>query len=119
MITTHIIFFKSLRDNQQIEYLGKQLNCLQLLKEAYKLSTVRAYGHLIIDLDPKTSHGLRLSSCLIGPEPSLSYIPSEEVVVTPNTNEKEKLAYAEALVHQQQPQIEKQENFLSQIFLLN
>ena len=34
--TTHIILFKSLRDIQQIEYLGKQLNCLQLIKEAYK-----------------------------------------------------------------------------------
>ena len=31
--TTHIILFKSLRDIQQIEYLGKQLNCLQLIKK--------------------------------------------------------------------------------------
>ena len=55
--TTHIILFKSLRDIQQIEYPGKQLNCLQLLKNAYKLATAEPYGHLIIDLDPKTSQG--------------------------------------------------------------
>ena len=48
--TTHIILFKSLRDIQQIEYLGKQLNCLQLLKDAYKLATAQPYGHLIVDL---------------------------------------------------------------------
>ena len=96
--TTHIVLFKSLRDIQQIEYLGKQLNCLQLLKDAYKLATAQPYGHLIIDLDPKTSQGLRFSSQLIGPEPSVFYIPSEEAVITPITNEKETFAYAEALV---------------------
>ena len=63
--TTHIILFKSLRDIQQIEYLGKPLNCLQLLKDAYKLATAEAYGHLIIDLDPKSSQGLRLHHKLL------------------------------------------------------
>ena len=65
--TTHIVLFKSLRDIQQIEYLGKQLNCLQLLKDAYKLATAQPYGHLIIELDPKTSQSLQFSSQLIGP----------------------------------------------------
>ena len=95
--TTHIILFKTLRDIQQIEYLGKQLNCLQLLKDANKVATAQPYGHLIIDLDPKTSQGLRFSFQLIGPEPSIFYIPSEEAVVTPITNEKEKLVYAQAM----------------------
>ena len=31
--TRHIKLFKSLRDIQQIEYLGKQLNCLQFIKK--------------------------------------------------------------------------------------
>ena len=74
--TTHIILFKSLRDIQQIEYLGKQLNCLQLIKEAYKLATAEPFGHFIIDLDPKTSQGLRFASHIIGPNPSIFYIPS-------------------------------------------
>ena len=95
--TAHIILFKSLRDIQQIEYLGKQLNCLQLLKDAYKLATTQPYGHLIIDLDPKTSQGLRFASQIIGPDPSIFYIASEEAVVTPITNEKETFAYAQAM----------------------
>ena len=87
--STHIILFKSLRDIQQIEYLGKQLNCLQLLKDAYKLATAQSYRHLIVDLDPKTSQGLRFSSQFIGPELSVFYIPSEEAIVTPITNERD------------------------------
>ena len=87
-----------MRDIQQIEHLGKQSNCLQLLKDAYKLATAQPYRHLIIELDLKTSHGLRFSSQLIGPEPSVFYIPSEEAVITPITNEKETFAYAEVLV---------------------
>ena len=94
--TTHIIVFKSLRDIQQIEYLGKQLNCLQLIKEAYKLATAEPFGHLIIDLDPKTSQGLRFAPHIIGPNPSIFYIPSEEAIVTPITNEK-KIAFAQAM----------------------
>ena len=99
--TTHIIFFKSLRDIQQIEYLGKQFNCLQLLKDAYKLATAQPYGHLVIDLDPKTSQGLQFSSQLIVHEPSVFYISSEEAIITPITNEKEILNFAEALVRRQ------------------
>ena len=95
--TTHIILFKSLRDIQQTEYLGKQLNCLQLLKDAYKLATAEPYGHLIIDLNPKTSQGLRFASEIIGPDPSICYIPAQEAVITPITNEKETLAYAQAM----------------------
>ena len=95
--TTHIISFKSLRDIQQIEYLGKQLNCLQLIKEAYKLATTEPFGHLMIDLDPKTIQGLRFSSQLIGPDPSIFYISSPEAVITATTNEKETFAYAQAM----------------------
>ena len=95
--TTHIILFKLLRDIQQIEYLGKQLNCLQLIKEAYKLATAEPFGHLINDFDPKTSQGLRFASHIIGPNSSIFYIPSEEAVVTPITNEKETFAFAQAM----------------------
>ena len=95
--TTHIILLKSLRDIQQIEYLRKQLNCLQLIKEAYKLATTEPLGHLMIDLDPKTSQGLRFSSHLIGPDPSIFYISSPEAVIPTITNEKETFAYAQAM----------------------
>ena len=95
--TTHIILFKLLRDIQQIEYLGKQMNCLQLIKEAYELATEEPFGHLMIDLDPKTSQGLRFSSQLIGPDPSIFYISHPEAVIITNTNEEETFAYAQAM----------------------
>ena len=53
--TTHIILFKSARDKQQIEILGKQLNLVKVLKHCYQLATNEPFGHLLIDLDPKTS----------------------------------------------------------------
>ena len=95
--TTHIILFKSLRDIQQIEYLGKQLNCLLLLKDAYKLAIAEPYGHLIIDLDPKTSQGLRFASQIMGPDSSIFYIPAQEAVIIPITKEKETFSYAPAM----------------------
>ena len=95
--TTHIILFKLLRDIQQIEYLGKQLYCLQLMKEAYKLATAEPFGHLMINLDPKTSQGLRFSSQLMGPDPSIFYISSPEALITTITNQKETFAYAQAM----------------------
>ena len=97
--TTHIILFQSLCDVQQIEYLRKQLNCLQLIQEAYKLATAEPFGHLVIDLDPKTSQGLRFSSQLIGPDPSIFTFSesSPEAVLTTITNEKETFAYAQAM----------------------
>ena len=94
---TNIILFKSLRDIQQIEYLGKQLNCLQVIKKAYKLAIAKPFGHLIIHLDPKTSQGLRFSTQIIGPDPSIFYISSPEAVITTITNEKETFAYAQAM----------------------
>ena len=73
------------------------MNCLQLIKEAYKLATAEPFGHLMIDLDLKTSQGLRFSSQLIGPDPSIFYISSPEAVITTITNEKETFAYAQAI----------------------
>ena len=51
----------------------------------------------MIDLDSKTSQGLRFSSQLIGPDPSIFYISSPEAVITTITNEKETFAYAQAM----------------------
>ena len=53
--TTHIILFKSPRDVQQIGLIGRQLNNTQFLNESYELATKQPFGHLLIDLDPKTS----------------------------------------------------------------
>ena len=70
----------------------------QLITEAYKFATADSYGHLVIDLDSKIIQGLHFSSNFIGPEPSIFYIPSQDAVITTLADEKEKLAYAGALV---------------------
>ena len=57
--TTHIILFTSARDIQQVEFLDKQLNLVKFLKHCYQLATKEPFGHLLIDLDPKTSDCLR------------------------------------------------------------
>ena len=88
LYTTQIILFKPLGHIQLIDYLGRQMNCLLLLKDAYELATAEPYGHLIIDLDPKTSQGLRFASQIIGPDPSTFYIPAQEAVITSITNKK-------------------------------
>ena len=76
------------------EHIGKQLNCLQLLKYAYKLATADSFGHLIIDLDSENSQGLRFASQIIGPDPSIFHIPAPEAGITTITNENETLVYA-------------------------
>ena len=73
--TTHIILFKSPRDIQQIGLIGRQLNNTQFLKDSYELATKQPFGHLLIDLDPKTSDVLRYCSNIVPPGPSVFYLP--------------------------------------------
>ena len=68
--TSHIILFKSARDNQQFEFLGKQLNLVKFLKHCYQLATE--------------------------PGPTLFYRPSDKAEATPLNNEREKIIYTEA-----------------------
>ena len=53
--TSHIILFKSPRDIQQLDHLGRQLNAPKFLLQSYELATKDSFGHLLIDLDPQTS----------------------------------------------------------------
>ena len=95
---THVVVFKSPRDVNQITYMGKQLNNAKFLKEAYtKATDTDQYGHLLIDFSPKTSDSLRYCSNVAGPGPSIFYLPSSKAVVTPLTNENERIGYTAAL----------------------
>ena len=94
--TSHILLFKSARDIQQVEFLGKQLNLVKFLKHCYQLATKEPFGHLVIDLDPKTSDCLRYCSNIVEPGPSIFYIPSDKAETTPLNNEREKIIYIEA-----------------------
>ena len=94
--TTHIILFKSPRDIQQITYIDKQLNKTSFLKESYELATKLPFGHLLIDLDPKTSDSLRYCSNIVQPGPTIFYLPSSKAVITNSTDERGRVMYAEA-----------------------
>ena len=95
--TTHIILFNSPRDTQQIEYLGRQLNKAVFLKECYTDAVAEPHGHLLIDLDPKTSECLRFCSNIVGPGPTIFYLPSSQAKITEINNEREKFAYTQSL----------------------
>ena len=71
--TTHIILFDSPRDTQQIEYLGRQLSKAVFLKECYTDAVAEPHGHLLIDLNPKTSECLRFCSNIVGPGPTIFF----------------------------------------------
>ena len=68
--TAHLILLKSPRDFQQTVYLGRQLNNAKFLRHAYQLAMKEDFGHLLIDLDPKTSESLRYSSNIVPPLPT-------------------------------------------------
>ena len=56
---THIVLFKSPRDVLRIKTLSEQLGLGSQLKEWYHDATSTPYGHLLIDLTPKTVDSLR------------------------------------------------------------
>ena len=82
----------SARDIQQVE----QLNLVKFLKHCYQLATKEPFGHLLIDLDPKTSDCLRYCSNITEPSPTVFYLPSNKVETTHLNNEREKIIYTEA-----------------------
>ena len=94
--TTHIFLFKSARDIQQVEILGKQLNLVKFLKHCCQLATKEQFGHLLIDLDPKTSDCLRYCSNISEPGPTVFYLTSCRAETTPLNKEREKFIYTEA-----------------------
>ena len=59
---THIVLFESPRDVLQINTLNQQLGLGFQLKDWYQDATSVAYGHLLIDLTPKTVDSLRYCS---------------------------------------------------------
>ena len=71
---THIVLFKSPRDVLQINTLGTQLGLGSQLKEWYQDATSVPYGHLLIDLSPKTVDSLRYCTNS-GSAPTKFYLP--------------------------------------------
>ena len=71
---THIVFFKSPRDVHQVATLSVQLRLGSALVDWYRDATSVPFGHLLIDLSPRTDD--RLHYCKnTGNLPSKFYVP--------------------------------------------
>ena len=71
---THIVLFKSPRDVMQVTTLSTQLGLGSELVDRYRDATSVPFGHLLIDLSPRTDD--RLSFCTnSGSVPSKFFIP--------------------------------------------
>ena len=67
---TQMLLLRNPRDNNQTDFLGRQLGCRELLLNSYKRATEDQFGHLLIDLGPRLNENLRLSSSIIS-KPSI------------------------------------------------
>ena len=102
--TTHIVLFKSPRDVQQIDVFGRQLNNTEFIRDCYKKAVSEPYGHFMIDFDPQTSESLRFCSNIVGPGATVFYLPPSLARETPISNEREKIAYTEAMATKEKAQ---------------
>jgi nucleoside-triphosphatase THEP1 len=62
----YLVIYKSVRGQQPVEYLGKQLGCSQFLSEIYRDATAKPYSYLVVDLHPLTPDELRFRTNLFG-----------------------------------------------------
>lgn len=91
---SHLVLFKSPRDVQQINKLSQQLGVGNDLIEWYKSATSEPFGHLMIDLSPRTLDVLRFSS---GFNPTTFYLPKSRARVTTIEDEYTTDKYLESL----------------------
>ena len=80
---TQMLLLRNPRDNNQIDCLGRQLGCRELLLNSYKRATQDQFGHLLIDLDPRLNENRRLSSHIIS-KPAIFYCNSNDKVIELN-----------------------------------
>ena len=71
---THIVLFKSPRDVHQVATLSVQLGLGSALVDWYRDATTVPFGHLLIDLSPRTDNRLRYCTNS-GNFPSTFYVP--------------------------------------------
>ena len=106
---THIVLFKSPMDVLQINTLSQQLGLGSQLKEWYQDVTSVPYGHLFIDLTPKTVDSLRYCTNS-GSVPTKFYLP---------TGIETKFLYDEYTIRLYSPNISKIFPRLRKQFILN
>ena len=90
---TQMTLFNSPRDSEQIGILGRQLGERSTLMKAYKRATQEPFGHLMIDLDARSSRNLRYCSHCSADEPTLFYGATDQLFI-PVNDEFTKLLYS-------------------------
>ena len=90
---TQMILFNSPRDLEQIGILGRQLGERSTLMKAYKRATQEPFGHLMIDLDARSSRNLRYCSHCSADEPTHFYCATDQLFISVN-DEFTKLLYS-------------------------
>ena len=89
---TQINLFNSSWDSEQIGVLGLQLGERHATMEAYTRATQKPFGHLMTDLDVRSSKSLRYSSNCSGDVPSTFYCSTDQLCLHLD-NEFTKLLY--------------------------
>ena len=90
---THIILFNSPRDVMQVTTLSTQLGVGSELVDWYRDATSVSFGHLLIDLSPRTDDRLRYCTNS-GSAPSKFYIPEHLKHLRTLDNEHTKFLYS-------------------------
>ena len=99
--TTHLVLFKSPRDVQQIDILGRPLGLGKQLKQWYDDATQEPYGHLMIDLRPSTPDFLRCCSNVTSFSSDF-FVPNSRARISDINDKRTELLYSEALSESQQ-----------------
>ena len=79
---TQMILFNSPRDLEQIGILGRQLREQSTLMKTYKRVTQEPFGHLMIDLDARSSRNLRYCSHCSADEPTHFYCATDRLFIS-------------------------------------
>ncbi len=98
---THIVLFKSPRDVQQISRLSQQLGLGKHLVNWYKSATSKPFGHLLIDLHPRTVDKLRYCTDSTS-FPARFYLTPSEARISKIDDEQTKRLYTMGISNLQQ-----------------
>ena len=90
---THIVLFKSPRDVMQVTTLSRQLGLGSELVDWYRDATSVPFGHLLIDLSPRTDNRLRYCT-ISGSVPSKLCIPERLKHLETLDDDHEKFLYS-------------------------
>ena len=71
------MLFKNPRDASQISHLASQMypGKTSYMKEAYRLSTIKPFGYLLIDLKQETDEKFRLRTNIFPNDQQIVYLP--------------------------------------------